>query len=70
MQANKKGEPMLPKPDVGQKVRLEDRDGQFIVKSVSADGGLVDLVSDTDPSVVVANVPCLELLLAEGDDPE
>ena len=30
---------MLPKPDVGQLVRLEAYDGRLIVKRVSDDGG-------------------------------
>jgi hypothetical protein len=42
---------MLPKPDVGQLVRLETYDGRLIVKRVSDDGGRVDLVSETDPNL-------------------
>jgi hypothetical protein len=53
---------MLPKPDVGQKVRVEGRERDFIVKSVSEDGGLVDVVADADPSVEIAGVPCLTLM--------
>jgi hypothetical protein len=56
---------MLPKPDVGQLVRLETYDGRLIVKRVSDDGGRVDLVSETDPSLTINDVPCLDLLLTE-----
>ena len=56
---------MLPKPDVGQRVRVEGRDGDFIVKAVSADGGIVDLVSEADSSVEVTGVACLSLMLPE-----
>jgi hypothetical protein len=56
---------MLPKPDVGQLVRLETYDGRLIVKKVSDDGGRVDLVSETDPKLAINDVPCLDLLLAE-----
>jgi hypothetical protein len=56
---------MLPKPDVGQLVRLETYDGRLIVKKVSDDGGRVDLVSETDPNLTFNDVPCLELLLTE-----
>jgi hypothetical protein len=61
---------MLPKPDVGQKVRLEGREGQFIVKSVSMDGGLVDIVAETDRNIEIVNVPCVDLLFAEGESPD
>jgi hypothetical protein len=56
---------MLPKPDVGQLVRLETYDGRLIVKKVSDDGGRVDLVSETDPNLTFNDVPCLELLPTE-----
>ena len=56
---------MLPKPDVGQLVRLETYDGRLIVKRVSDDGGRVDLVSEVDPNLTISNVPCLDLLLTE-----
>jgi hypothetical protein len=56
---------MLPKPDVGQLVRLETYDGRLIVKKVSDDGGRVDLVSETDPNFTINDVPCLDLLLTE-----
>jgi hypothetical protein len=56
---------MLPKPDVGQLVRLETYDGRLIVKKVSDDGGRVDLVAETDPNLTFNGVPCLELLLTE-----
>jgi hypothetical protein len=56
---------MLPKPDVGQLVRLETYDGRLIVKKVSDDGGRVDLVSETDTNLTFNDVPCLELLLTE-----
>jgi hypothetical protein len=61
---------MLPKPQVGQKVRVEKQDGVFVVKTVSADGGQVDLVSANDKGVELTDIPCLDLLLAEGEDPE
>ena len=64
------GDPMLPKPDVGQRVRVEGRDGDFIVKAVSADGGIVDLVSEADPSVEVTGVACLSLMLPEVEFPD
>ena len=41
---------MLPKPEVGQLVRLENYDERLIITSVSEDGGKVDLVSETDPT--------------------
>jgi hypothetical protein len=56
---------MLPKPDVGQLVRLETYDGRLIVKKVSDDGGRVDLVSETDPNFTINDIPCLDLLLTE-----
>jgi hypothetical protein len=56
---------MLPKPDVGQLVRLETYDGRLIVKKVSDDGGRVDLVSETDPNLTINDVPCLDLLFTE-----
>ena len=56
---------MLPKPDVGQLVRLETYDGRLIVKKVSDDGGRVDLVSEADPNLTINDVPCLDLLLTE-----
>lgn len=56
---------MLPKPMVGQLVRLEKYDERFIVKRVSDDGGRVDLVSETDPKLAINDVLCLDLLLAE-----
>jgi hypothetical protein len=39
------GDRMLPIPDVGQKVRVEGHEGDFFVKSVSEDGGMVDVVA-------------------------
>jgi hypothetical protein len=56
---------MLPKPDVGQLVRLEAYDGRLIVKKVSDDGGRVDLISETDPNLTINDVSCLDLLLTE-----
>jgi hypothetical protein len=56
---------MLPKPDIGQLVRLENYDGRLIIRSVSEDGGTVILVSDVDPSFQITNVRCVDLLLAE-----
>ena len=56
---------MLPSPQVGQFVRLEDYKGGLIVKAVSDDGGLVALVSECEPSYIRTNVRCVDLLLAE-----
>jgi hypothetical protein len=56
---------MLPSPQIGQLVRLEDYKGRLIVKAVSEDGGIVDLVSECEPTYVRSNVPCVDLLLAE-----
>jgi hypothetical protein len=53
------GDHMLPKPDVGQKVRVEGHEGDFFVKSVSEDGGMVDLVAEADSSIEIEGVPCL-----------
>jgi hypothetical protein len=58
-------EVMLPTPQVGQLVRLDDYDGRLVVKQVSSDGSSVDLVSEFDASYERRNVPCLDLLLAE-----
>ncbi len=57
---------MLPKPDIGQLVRLPDYEGRLIIKAVSEDGGKVNVVSESDPSYTCADVPCDELLLADG----
>jgi hypothetical protein len=56
---------MLPSPQIGQYVRLEDYGGRLIVKAVSEDGGRVDLVSECDPTYVRNDVRCVDLLLAE-----
>ena len=61
---------MLPKPDVGQRVRVEGRDGDFIVKAVSEDGGMVDLMSEADSSIEITGVPCLSLMLPEVENPD
>ena len=61
---------MLPKPDVGQRVRVEGRDEDFIVKAVSADGGIVDLVSEADSSLEVTGVAYLSLMLPEVEFPD
>jgi hypothetical protein len=61
---------MFPKPDVGQRVRVEGREGDFLVKSVSEDGGMVDVVAEADPSVEITGVPCLSLMLPEVDFPD
>jgi hypothetical protein len=58
---------MLPKPQVGQKVRLDDHEEQFIIRSVSDDGGEVSVVSVLNPDQVLEHIPCLDLLLTEGD---
>jgi hypothetical protein len=56
---------MLPTPQVGQLVRLEDYGERLIVKAVGNDGSSVDLVSESDASYECKSVPCLNLLLAE-----
>jgi hypothetical protein len=56
---------MLPKPQVGQMVRLDTYDGRLIITSVSDDGGKVNLISEADPDYQLNDVPCLDLLLAE-----
>lgn len=56
---------MLPTPQIGQYVRLDDYGGRLIVKAVSEDGGRVDLVSESDPKYVRNDVRCVDLLLAE-----
>jgi hypothetical protein len=56
---------MLPTPQIGQYVRLDDYGGRLIVKAVSKDGGRVDLVSECDPKYVRNDVRCIDLLLAE-----
>jgi hypothetical protein len=59
---------MLPKPEVGQIVRLDTYEGRLIVRSVSEDGSIVDLASLNDPNYSLSNVPCQQLLPAEGVD--
>ena len=59
---------MLPKPEVGQIVRLDTYEGKLIVKAVSEDGGTVDLASVSDPNYTLSKVPCPQLLPAEGVD--
>ena len=59
---------ILPKPEVGQLGRLENYDERLILTFVSDDGGkvdLVDVVSETDLTHRISDVPCLDLLLAE-----
>jgi len=56
---------MLPTPQIGQFVRLDDYRGRLIVKDVSSDGSSVDLVGECDANYERKNVPCLDLLLAE-----
>jgi hypothetical protein len=56
---------VLPTPQVGQFVRLDDYNERLVVKQVSSDGSSVDLVSECDASYERKNVPCLDLLLAE-----
>jgi hypothetical protein len=56
---------MLPTPQIGQYVRLDDYGGRLIVKAVSEDGGRVDLISECDPKYVRIDVRCVDLLLAE-----
>jgi hypothetical protein len=59
---------LLPKPEVGQIVRLDTFKNQFIVTAVSEDGGTVDLASTGDPNHSLRSVPCEQLLPAEGVD--
>lgn len=56
---------MLPTPQIGQSVRLEDYGGRLIIKAVSEDGDKVDLVSECDPGYVRHDIRCVDLLLAE-----
>lgn len=56
---------MLPTPQIGQYVRLDDYGGRLIVKAVSEDGGRVDLVSERDSKYLRKDVHCVDLLLAE-----
>ena len=56
---------MLPTPQVGQFVRLDDYNGRLVVTEVSSDRSSVDLVSECDANYERKNVPCLDLLLAE-----
>jgi hypothetical protein len=55
---------MLPKPEIGQLVRLDRYEGRLIIKAVSDDGGKVDLVSESDPTYTIDGVACVDLLLA------
>ena len=59
---------MLPKPEVGQIVRLDTYEGESIVTTVSEDGSTVDLASAADPNYSLRGVPCQQLLPAEGVD--
>lgn len=52
---------MLPSPQVGQFVRLEDYKGRLIVKAVSDDGGLVHLVSGLHVEIHFTRVARLNL---------
>lgn len=55
---------MLPNPVIGQLVRLESHDERFAIKSAGDDGWKANLVSETDPSYEISDVPCLDLFLA------
>jgi hypothetical protein len=59
---------LLPKPEVGQIVRLDTYEGESIVTTVSEDGSTVDLASAADPNYSLRGVPCQQLLPAEGVD--
>jgi hypothetical protein len=59
---------LLPEPEVGQIVRLDTYEGKLIVTAVSEDGNTVDLASAADPSQSFHDVPCQQLLPAEGVD--
>lgn len=58
---------MLPNAVIGQLVRLESHDERFVIKSVGDDGGKANLVSETDPSYEISDVPCLEYCLWRED---
>lgn len=58
---------MLPKPEMGQKVLVDGREQRFIVKAVSSDGARVNLMSENAPGIELLNVPCVALLLDEGE---
>ena len=64
------GLPVQPTPQVGQFVRLEGYKGRLVIKAVSEDGGLVDLVSECDPNYIRNNVPCMDLLIGEDTGAE
>ena len=59
---------LLPKPEVGQIVRLDTFEGKLIVTAVSEDGGTVDLASAIDSNHILKGIPCEQLLPAEGVD--
>lgn len=56
---------MLPKPEVGQLVRLEGVDERLVIKAVNQDGGRVDVYPQSNPAGVMHDVPCVDLLLIE-----
>jgi len=64
------GPPVQPTPQVGQVVRLEGYKGRFVIRAVSEDGGLVDLVSECDPNCIRNKVPCMDLLIGEDTGAE
>jgi hypothetical protein len=59
---------LLPKPEVGQIVRLDTYEGKLIITAVSEDGSTVDLASAANPNHSLKGVPCQQLLPAEGVD--
>jgi hypothetical protein len=59
---------LLPKPEVGQIVRLDTYESKLIVTAVSEDGSTVDLASAADPNYSLNGVPFRQLLPAEGVD--
>ena len=58
---------LLPKPEVGLRVLVDGREQRFIVKAVSSGGARVNLMSEYDPEMELLDVPCLDLLLDEGE---
>jgi hypothetical protein len=57
---------MLPTPQVGQLVRLDDYDGRLIVKGVSDDGSSVDLISESDTAHEMRECPVPRVIVGRG----
>jgi hypothetical protein len=55
----------MPTPEVGQFVRLDGHEERLIVKSLSEDESVVELVSLTDHPCALTEVPVKDLLPGE-----